>query len=140
MENLKHQIQKEIESIPDCELQDIFNVREYSPSLNREGYLCICQYFIPCGSLKKKKITIGVELPQNDYPRLPPHFIHLKPAEFSKEEIEKMGKIHESYEYNGANWITLSRPPEDIWDGLESFYKNLCTFFESHLRRFWDQL
>ncbi len=140
MENLTHQIQKEIKGITDCELQGIFNMKERSPGLNREGYLCICQYVIPCGSLKKKPITIGVELPQSDYPRLPPHFIHLKEADFSKEEIQKMGKIHESYEYNGESWMTLSRPPEDIWDGLDSVKKNLYTFFESHLRGFWDQL
>ena len=51
-----------------------------------------------------------------------------------------MDKIHEPYEYNGENWITLSRPPQDIWDGLDNSKKNLYTFFESHLRRFWKSL
>ncbi len=106
----------------------------------RDGCLCVFKYVIPCGSLEKKKITIGIELPLNDYPRLPPHFIHLKREEFSEEEIRKMDKIHESYEYNGENWMTLSRPPQDIWDGLDNLKKNLHTFFESHLRGFWKSL
>jgi len=109
-------------------------------SSERDGYLCEFKYVVPCGSLARKKITIGKELPLKDYPRLPPHFIHFKAEEFRKEEIQKMNKIHEQYEHGGESWITLSRPPQDIWDELDNSKKNLYTFFESHLRRFWENL
>ena len=140
MENLTNQIQKEIKKILSCELQDIQDMQNRSLSSKRNGYLCIFKYAIPCGSMKKKNITIGIELPLDDYPRLPPHFIHLKKEEFKEEEKQKMGQIHESYEHNGESWIALSRPPEDIWDELDISKKNLYTFFESHLRRFWGSL
>ena len=99
MEDLKNQIQKEIKKIPFCKLLgDIQNMNNRNLSSKRPGYLCVFQYVVPCGSLEKKKITIGVELLLKDYPRLPPHFIHLKKEEFSEKEIQKMDKIHESYE------------------------------------------
>ena len=129
MENLTHQVQKEIKSISSCELQCIHSMRDYSPDLNRDGHLCIFKYIIPCGSLKDKQVAIGIELPINDYPRLPPHFIHLKKEEFNQEKISKMGKIHEEYKNNEECWMTLSRPPQDIWDNLHSLKKNLHTFF-----------
>ena len=40
----------------------------------------------------------------------------------------------------GESWMALSRPPQDIWDELDHSKKNLYTFFESHLRRFWEGL
>ncbi len=140
MEYLKDQIKKEIKKVLSCELQDIQNVKDWGLSSKREGHLCIFGYVIPCGFLEKKKITIGIEFPVKDYPRLPPHFIHLKREEFSDREIGKIGKIHEEYEHSGERWIALSRPPQDIWDELDSSKKNLYTFFESHLRRLWESL
>lgn len=140
MEDLKNQIQKEIKKILSCELQCIQDMKNRTLPSKRDGYLCVFKYVVPCGSLEDKKITIGIELPLNDYPRLPPHFIHLKKEEFSAEEIQRMNQIHEPYEYNGESWITLSRPPQDIWDELDNSKKNLYTFFESHLRRFWESL
>ncbi len=140
MENLTNQIQKEIKKILSCELQQIQDMKNRNLSSKRDGYLCVFKYVIPCGSLEKKKITIGIELPLSDYPRLPPHFIHLKTEEFSEEEIQKIGQIHEQYEHSGENWMTLSRPPQDIWDGLDNSKKSLHTFFESHLRNFWKHL
>ena len=55
MDDLKHKIQKEIKDISSCKLQDIHNMREWSPTANRDGYLCIFEYIVPCGSLEKKK-------------------------------------------------------------------------------------
>jgi len=86
VENLQNQIQKEIRNILSCELQYIQDMKNRNLSSKRDGYLCVFKYVVPCGSLKKKQITIGIELPLNDYPRLPPHFIHLKKEEFSAEE------------------------------------------------------
>ena len=140
MEDLTHQIQKEIKNIPSCKLQCIHSMKEWSPVANRDGHLCIFQYTIPCGSLKTTKITIGVELPINDYPRLPPHFIHLKTEKFNQETINKMGIIHQKYKIKEENWIALSRPPQDIWDGLPQSKKTLATFFTSHLYTFWRNL
>ncbi len=140
MKNLTNQIQNEIKKIPSCKLQDIQNMKNRGLPSKREGYLCVFSYVVPCGSMENKKITIGIELPLNDYPRLPPHFIHLSTEEYSTEEIQKLGQQHEPYIYNEKHWITFSRPPQDIWDGLDSLKKNLHTFFESHLRRFWKSL
>ena len=140
MEDLKNQIQNEIKSISSCVLQDIYNIRDWLSNANRDGHLCLFKYIVPSGSLKKKEINIGIELPINDYPRLPPHFIHFKKPEFSSEEIQKMGAIHQEYENEGTNWIALSRPPQEIWDYLNHSKKNLYTFFNSHLRRFWESL
>jgi len=140
VEDLKKQIKKEVKKIPSCELQCIKDMKNRNLSSKRDGYLCVFKYVVPCGSLKKKQITIGIELPLNDYPRLPPHFIHLKKEEFSAEERGKMNQIHELYVCNEESWMTLSRPPQDIWDELDYSKKNLYTFFESHLRRFWESL
>ena len=140
MESLKQQVQIEIKNVPSCNLQDIKNMLNLPLQSKREGQLCLFKYLIPCGFLKRKKIIIGIELPPNDYPRLPPHFIHLKEKEFNEEIINKIGRIHEKYIIEEETWIVLSRPPQDIWDDLDSPKKNLYTFFESHLKRFWENL
>ena len=139
MEDLKHKIQGEIKNISLCKLKDIHDMKNWSPDISRDGYLCVFEYTVPLGSLTKNQVTVGIELPMNDYPRLPPHFIHLKLEEFSQEIIHKMGKIHQQYEQEGK-WMILSRPPQDIWDDLSDSRKNLYTFFNSHLRRFWESL
>ena len=139
MESLKQQIQIEIKNIPFCDLQGIENMQNRPLQSRREGQLCLFKYLIPCGSLKGKRNIIGIELPLTDYPRLPPHFVHLKKSEF-REVINKIGQIHEEYVIEKETWIVLSRPPQDIWDDLVNSQKNLCTFFESHLRRFWENL
>jgi len=139
MEDLKQKIIKEIEKIPDCKYYEDRNMQDVPLSSKRNGVLFKFKYTIPCGTQKNKNIIIGIELPEKDYPRLPPHFIHLKKDEFTENIIEKMGKYHEVYN-NEKAWIVFSRPPQDIWDDLDDEKKNLNTFFESHLRRFWNSV
>ena len=140
MENLKKQIQEEVKGISHCTLIDIDDLAKRQLKSKREGSICIFKYSIPCGSLKGQKITIGIELPPNDYPRLPPHFIQLRKNDFNEELLRKMGTIHEEYLHKEEQWLVLSRPPQDIWDNLGDSQQNLHTFFESHLRRFWKDL
>ena len=90
MENLKQQIQIEIKNVPSCNLQSIENMQNRPLQSRREGQLCLFKYLIPYGSLKGKKNIIGIELPLTDYPRLPPHFVHLKKSEF--REIIKQNR------------------------------------------------
>ena len=137
---LKNQIENHIQDISYCELTSLLKIDRELKILNRQGWKALFNFKIPCGSLTGKEILLGVEIPQSDFPRLPPHFIHIREADFKQSEIEKMGREHQLYDYNQENWRSYSRPPEDIWDGLDMPKKNLKTFFESHLRRFWQSL
>ena len=140
MEELKEQIQNQIKAIPSCELKCLLDMKTNFPLLDREGYVALFNFKIPCGPLKDKKIIMGIEIPSNDFPRLPPHFIHFKKEDFESETIKQIGDIHQEYEYEGEKWMALSRPPQDIWDDLDISQKNLKAFFYTHLQRFWEAL
>lgn len=92
-------------------------------------------YNIETGSRKGESVTVGIRVSDTEhYPEYPPHWIHLNPP----VDDGKGGGTDVYTDSMGREWITLSRPPEDIWDSLP--VRNMQLFINEHLRRFWTNL
>ncbi len=89
---------------------------------------------IPTGRFKDKKFTLAIGFQEDSYPDYPPHFIYV--ADLRNPQLP----IHSSFDYDNRHWNAFSVPPSDFWDNLPASEKNMKTFVNRHLLRFWSQI
>ena len=89
---------------------------------------------IPTGRFKDQTFTLAVGFQEDNYPDYPPHFIYV--AELPSSQLP----VHSSFNYDNRQWQAFSVPPSDFWDNLPASEKNMKTFFNRHLLRFWSQI
>ena len=77
---------------------------------------------------------MAIGSPENSYPDYPPHFIYV--AELPDPRLP----VHHSFRYNDADWSAFSVPPSDFWDTLAASEKNMKTYINLHITRFWSQI
>ena len=108
----------------------------YSPEVVNFGEIdaVVFDYVVSCGTYKGQTFKIGVGLQEDGYPEYPPHFIYVTGLDSPNLPV------HSSFPYNGVNWSSFSVPPSDFWDALPSHDKNMKTYLNKHLIRFWSQI
>lgn len=97
------------------------------------GTALLFSYPVPAGDWKfgGKTVITGVSMAGGqEYPQLPPHFIH------APEGISdgKSGP-HHTYTYNGRNYGAFSREVGGWWDRIQK--KNMKAYINTHLAAFW---
>lgn len=89
---------------------------------------------IPTGRLKDQIFTFAIGFQESSYPDYPPHFIYV--AELPSPQLP----VHSSFDYDNRHWKAFSVPPSDFWDNLPASEKNMGTYVNRHLLRFWNQI
>ena len=89
---------------------------------------------VPTGRLKDQTFRLAIGFQEASYPDYPPHFIYV--AELPDSHLP----VHSSFEYDNCHWKAFSVPPSDFWDNLPTAQKNMKTFVNRHLLRFWNQI
>lgn len=92
------------------------------------------QQLVPTGRLKDQMFRIAIGFQENSYPDYPPHFIYVAALQDSRLPV------HTTFEYDSCHWKGFSVPPSDFWDELPTSQKNMKTFVNRHLLRFWRQI
>lgn len=94
----------------------------------------VIKYLVTVGQYKGQRLSIGFSFQEEGYPEYPPHFIHVKNLQ------EPRLPQHSRHDHDGDSWAVFSVPPNDFWDDLASADKNMKTYINRHLVRFWDQV
>ena len=89
---------------------------------------------VPTGRFKDQTFRLAVGFQEDSYPDYPPHFIYV--ANLPDSHLP----VHSTFEYDNCHWTGFSVPPSDFWDGLPTSQKNMKTFVNRHLLRFWSQI
>ena len=89
---------------------------------------------VPTGRFRNQIMKIAIGFQEHSYPDYPPHFIYI--AELPDSQIP----VHSSFDYDNCQWKSFSVPPSDFWDALPSSEKNMKTYVNRHLPRFWRQI
>ena len=77
---------------------------------------------------------VGISFQEDAYPEYPPHFVHVAGLE------ETRLTRYAEYSAEGVFWKVFSVPPSDFWDRLPGRMKNMKTYVEVHLVRFWRDI
>lgn len=89
---------------------------------------------VPTGRFKDQTFALAIGFQEDTYPDYPPHFIYV--AELPSTRLP----VHSSFDYDNRHWKAFSVPPSDFWDNLPASEKNMKTFLNRHLLRFWSQI
>ena len=89
---------------------------------------------IPTGRFKDQTFNLAIGFQEDSYPDYPPHFIYV--ADLPSSQLP----VHSSFDYDNRHWKAFSVPPSDFWDNLPASEKNMKTFLNRHLLRFWNQI
>lgn len=89
---------------------------------------------IPTGRFKGKTVRFAIGFQEDSYPAYPPHFIYVTGLQDSQIPV------HTTFEYDNHQWMGFSVPPSDFWDGLPTSRKNMETYVNRHVLRFWSQI
>ena len=95
------------------------------------GRVVVFDYTVDAGPHSGKSYRIGISFQETGYPEYPPHFIHIcnaPPLNLT---------AHSTYDEGDAKWSAFSVPPNDFWDSLPAEHKNMKTYLNKHVRRFW---
>ena len=115
-----------------AELKSLGYRTEVRPS--SQGPVVEFDYEVETGSYKGQVVRLGISIPESGYPEYPPHWIHVSPP-----VDDGLGGAVQSYTTgDGRKWMLLSRPPNDLWDGLPE--RNMQAYLSGHIRKFWRQL
>lgn len=103
-----------------------------------QGETVVISYKITIGKYAGKTVRLGFSLQQpENYPEYPPHWIHIHPP-----YNDGLGGAAEPSKYNDQgiekDWLSLSRPPTDIWDTLPT--KHMSAYLSLHVTRFCKNL
>ncbi len=106
--------------------------------INADGFIgntaVVLQQRVQTGRFKGKTVEFAIGFQEDGYPVYPPHFIYV--ADIQNPKIP----VHRTFEHNNRDWSGFSVPPHDFWDGLPAPQKNMETFVNRHLLRFWSQI
>ena len=91
-------------------------------------------YKVETGGYKGQTYRVGVAFQEAGYPEYPPHFVWVARLPASKLPAHSIC-CHER-----VNWSAFSVPPSDFWDRLPSSEKNMKTYMNTHMSRFWNQV
>ena len=91
-------------------------------------------YRISNGRLRNQTVRLAIGFQEFSYPEYPPHFIYIANL------LDPQLPVHSSFEYDGCQWYAFSVPPSDFWDLLPIEDKNMKTYINRHLLRFWEQI
>lgn len=120
-----------VESI-EKELQELgYKARIFTPA-NHNAVVAF-KYKVDTGRYSGNCYRIGISFQEEGYPEYPPHFIHVCCAP------DLALTAHSSYQENEQEWKAFSVPPSDFWDRLPHENKNMKTYLNLHMRRFWDR-
>ncbi len=109
------------------------NVKEFKP-YDFQYPLVVIEYLVQSGRYRGQVFNLGIGFQEDTYPEYPPHWICIECLPDSKIHH------HSEFTHNGSNWKVFSVPPSDFWDMLAVDEKNMKTFLNRHLARFWSQL
>ncbi len=98
------------------------------------GEAVVIGYPVTTGRYKGQTFKIGISFQEGGYPEYPPHFLHVQtlPASLFPE--------YSRHRYAHSDWSVFSVPPSDFWDNLPLEKKNMKTYLNRHLTRFWNQI
>ena len=111
----------------------------FTPNVvSAEGFVqssaVVIAYPVHTGRFKDQIYDIAIGFQEDSYPDYPPHFIYV--AELPDPKLPAYSSFH----YNNAKWSGFSVPPSDFWDTLPTSEKNMKTFVNRHMIRFWSQI
>ena len=89
-------------------------------------------YCVEVGSLKGETVRLGLSFKETGYSEYPPHWIHVSPP----VDDDLGGSIKRYDTDDGRQWVAMSRPPKELWDGLP--VKDMKAYLSGHMRRFWN--
>ena len=115
-------------------LGGVANVRVLNDNVFAERAAVTFDYTVLTGRHRSRIFTIAVGFQEDAYPEYPPHFIYV--ADLPNPQLP----VHSSFDHAGRKWHAFSVPPSDFWDGLPSTEKNMRTYVQRHLARFWSQV
>ena len=102
------------------------------------------EYRIQDGSRAGETVILGLALHPNegDWPEVAPHWLYLSPPDDVLAEQVKgsqsRGVVNHYEGEDGLTWMTISAPPRDFWDQIETpDGKNMRTYLDRHVRRIW---
>jgi len=106
---------------------------EVFPRFN-SGPIIAFDYYVKNGRHRGGTFKVGLSFQEDAYPEYPPHFVHI--ADLGPTDLTK----HSSHQFNGTEWSVFSAPPSDFWDTLPQDAKNMETYVNRHLVRFWSEV
>ena len=89
---------------------------------------------VQTGRFRGTTFTLAIGFQEDSYPNYPPHFIYV--ADLPDERFP----VHVSFYHDNRHWKGFSLPPSDFWDFLPASEKNMKTYVNRHLLRFWAQI
>ena len=92
------------------------------------------EYLVETGNNLGKQFRLGISMKEAGYPEYPPHWIHVSPP--VNDGLH--GSVQPYQTDDGRQWVAMSRPPSDLWDQLPT--KNMQSYLDHHLRRFWSRI
>lgn len=115
-------------------LPTLANVRVATENPFIRGAAVVFDYPVSNGRYKDRTFAVAVGFQEDAYPEYPPHFIYV--ADLDNPGI----RVHSSFDHAGHKWSAFSVPPSDFWDSLAQTDKNMRTYVNRHLPRFWSQV
>ena len=99
-----------------------------------QGTVVEFDYKVDTGTRRGELFRIGISMHKGVYPEYPPHWIHVSPP----VSDGLPGGVQPYQTDDGRQWVAMSRPPSDLWDGLPK--KDMKNYLEGHMRRFWSHI
>lgn len=95
----------------------------------------IFPYRVPVGRFRDQERNIGIstQCEAVGYPELPPHWIFIHPPITDTQD----GPNHGVFNFDGRDWVALSRPPGVFWDNVK--HKGMKAYLE-HLSKVWARI
>ena len=94
----------------------------------------VFEYPVLTGRFRTQTFRVGIAFQEEGYPEYPPHFIWV--ANLPGPQLQ----VHNTAERDGEIWASFSAPPGDFWDQLPTSKKNMKSYINTHLVRFWNQV
>ena len=101
-----------------------------------QGMVVEFDYKVETGTKRGDSFRIGISMHKGVYPEYPPHWIHVSPP----VSDGLAGGVNPYQTGDGQEWVAMSRPPSDLWDGLPLPKKDMKNYLEGHMRRFWSRI
>ena len=89
---------------------------------------------VTTGRYRGNDYKIALSFQENGYPEYPPHFVWV--SNIDNPNLP----VHSTFSFDNSDWSSFSVPPSDFWDHLPYQDKNMKTYVNRHLTRFWGQI
>ena len=124
---------KDVERIS-AELRDL----GYDTAVRNSGQGMVVEfdYEVETGTRRSDMFRVGISMHKGVYPEYPPHWIHVSPPVSDGQA----GGVRSYQTDDGRQWVAMSRPPGDLWDRLPKEGRDMKSYLEGHMRRFWSRI